>query len=814
MKMVVLLISKEPKRLGLGLVVFFVERRRNMGIFLDSFIKTMPKIQQKALRNLLNMDKGNPEKLTRKEFEDQIIKFEGETREAITKQKYQFIPQDEQLDSKLHNKGMSAIQEDLFLFYQLSETLDSHIKDHQYLSSSEMTTLLKVVEDIELRVEEIERLTQSVNKLNEYIIEDMRVPKLLETDQNVIYQIVGNKESASTDQRGLTLKPKQAEDQLISSYGEIQGKINVNGTAPSIYHKDNTIEKALDSSLESYWMYHAMTDTPIVSNTKTNWLSGNSYKESDGLVVEIEIRLDKVMSLSSITLKPFAAYPLELYGVYLYSNRDYAGERTVVLHYDNAITFSKELKLDFASQAVGSVIIVLRQKSYTRESYIMNTEDIRNQELWHALTTDESLVEHLKDPGETIEEFNLKQQMTGFSLYKQIVEEWADKINDHNTKVAIEDILDSIRKGISPANYQINYSLLPDEEGKKRDVFQEVRKYSYIIGLYQISFMSEEYYQESTTLTKELPLSINLNRITLEVDEEHIYRQLPFGDRMQLSDIQYDFAVSGLAWRPILPTTYKRVENEILSVAPIKGESPVFKEVFFIALALRFKLAAKNDIQLKRNGETLPNDSFVISEDRKHIGIKSMYYMPAAIFSVSYLPSRDSYTIAVDDLLTTRNAIPYTDEKGQLGENFEDVTFSQPIELQYTPYIPKKSYIEVSEKDGSIIGLSKPVSDVIVWCDGHYMHNITNYVSGSYDPNDLQLNDGYSFAQIGNKIYLGQPEGVTHFEKVKVDYNYKIMNMRMRIVMKRGSYENVAQTPILKKYTIVAENKNTIGEIQ
>lgn len=774
----------------------------------------MPKIQQKALRNLLNMDKGNAQRLTREELEARIINFEAETQNAITKQKYQFMPQGEMLDSKLHNTSMSAIEEDLFLFYQLSETLDGHIKDHHYLSASEMAALLKIVENIHLRAEEIELLTHSTNKLNEYIIEDMRLPRLMETNKETIYHIIGNTEDAHLDQRGLTLKPKRAEDQLISSYGEIQGKITMNGTAPAIFHKDNGIEKALDSSMDSYWLYHAMTDTPIVSNTKTNWLSGNNYQNAEGLFVEIEMRLDKVLALSSITLSPFAPYPLELYGLYLYDNRDYAGTRTTIIDAKQKLVFHKQLKVDFASQPVGSIIIVLRQKSYTRESYIMNQQDIRNQELWQALTTDERLVEHLKEPGESIEEFNLKQQMTGFTMYRELVDKWAKQLNDHNTKQVIDAMLDSIRNGLSPDHYDIDYTLLPDEEGKEREKYQEVRKYSYMIGLYQISFLSEEYYQESTALTKELPLSLNLNRVTLEVEEEHIYRQLPFGEKRQLSDIQYDFAVSGLTWRPILPINHKRVENEILSRGPIKGESPVFKEVFFIALALRFKLAAKNDIQLKRNGEPLPNDSFVISEDRKHIGIKSLYYMPAAIFSVSYLPSRESYIVAVDDLLTTNKAIPFTDEKGQLGETFTAVVPGKPITLQHTPYIPKQSYIKVSEKDGTLIPVKKEINDVTVWCDGHFMHNVTNYVSASYDPSDLQLHDGYAFAQVGNTIYLGQPEDVTQFDNVKVDYNYKLMNMRMRITMKRGSYENVAQSPILKKYTIIAENKNTVGVIQ
>lgn len=798
-----------------------------MGKFLEDFLKTMPDIQRSSLKEILDVNKGE---LTT--YERSVVKSQIESlmQRVSTESNFSFSnhSQEEKLNSTNHNLNMEEISFDLRVLFKLLNTIDQYMSNHLNLTSSELQAIQKNINALRKELDRIKLMLKKGDHISDYIHEDFKVPEWAEVDTKQLTPLLKERSNnqlsiehiAQINNEGLVLSSNMIQDQLTTTYGRVMGSINVNRiTQTDSMVKGHEIEQAIDSSLETYWMEHIMTDLPIEGQYSHSLVTGNKYENVGGAIVEVEVQMDHLIPLSDITIHPFTNYPLEVYAIYGWSNRDFSGERYELLSPDKRRSSTEAMTFQFPTVTIGTMVLVLRQVNYTKESYLVRTKDLQNKELWSRLT--EQQVQQFVEGDEDIDQMNVKNQITGFNLYQDAMEKYARNLLENTTERDFQKVLDNVRKGLNPIGTQITFEK-DIIEGQEETTFRELKKYSYIIGAYNISLNSRSYKESSVYITKSLPISVNANRLTLETTETHskVFNKASYTDFTQ-SSIEYYLATSKNPslkdWYAICPLNIKRIESERLMGDLLLNVSSLFRTSVYQVHSLRFKSLSNTQIFLRRNGELLPQTSFAISTDGRKVGIKEEYFAPGSVYTISYVPDKASYYLQTTDL---DNVEPtqYTNGQGEIGERFENIAPGSTVTLSHTPFVvreymlnenKKTKRVEQKEKVNEEADLRLPIH---VWADEVRLLDVTNYASATFDPIDLKQNNGYTFAVINNKIYLGTPNNRAIYERVTVDYRYILMNIRMKAILRRNTNDDDSITPVLKNYTLRVETKDLEGQ--
>lgn len=798
-----------------------------MGKFLEDFLKTMPTIQRDSLKQILEVEKGS---LTA--YERNVVKSQIESLIARVSEdrNYSFKgrQQEGKADSRKHNANMEEISFDLRVLFKLLNTIDQYMSNHLNLTQSELQSIQKSVYALRKELDRIRLLLRKGDHISEYIHEDFKVPEWTEVDRNQLRSLLKGRSNDSLEEsylaqvngEGLVLSTDALQDQLTTSYGRVMGNIQVNRiSVRDSMVKDHDISQAIDSSLETYWMEHIMVDSPIEDQNAFSATTGNKYKGVGGAIVEVEIQLDHLVPLSDITLHPFTNYPLEVYEIHAWSNRDFHGTRHTLVDSSKRRSSTEAMTFQFPTITVGTLVIVLRQVNYTKENFLVNTKDLRDAELWNRLTED--VVEQFVNGEEDIDQMNIRNQITGFSLYQDAMKKYAKELLENVTEKDFDKILESVRKGLTPSHMQLTFDK-DIVEGRPETTYREIKKYSYVIGAYHIALNSRSYKESSVYITKSLPISVNANRLSLDTVEEHLstYKENSYSDSVQ-SSIEYYLTTSknpGLKdWYPLCPMNTKRIEGERLMGDFIPEVSSLFRTSVYQVHSLRFKSLTNTQMFLRRNGDLLPQQAFAISTDGLKIGIKEEYFSPGSIYTVSYVPEHSAYLL---DLKNVSGIDPtqFTNEQGEIGERFQNIIPGQTLSLSYTPLVIRP-YLLNEDKKTKRVEQIEAIQDtpdirlpIHVWADDERLLDVTNYASATFDPDRLHENEGYTFAVINNKIYLGTPYNRAIYKQVTVDYRYILMNIRLKAILRRNTNDDDSVTPILKKYTLRIETKDLEGQ--
>lgn len=797
-----------------------------MGKFLDDFLKTMPDIQRSSLKEILEVDKGG---LT--VYEREVVRNQIETlmRRAESESNFSFQNhrQEKKTNSTSHNLNMEEIGFDLRVLFKLLNTIDQYMSNHLNLTNSELQAIQKNIHALRKELDRIKLVLKKGDHISEYIHEDFNVPEWAESDVKQLSSLLKGRSNnllsldhiAQTNNEGLVLATNALQDQLTTSYGHVMGHITVNRiTQSDSMVSDHGIEQAIDSSLETYWMEHIMTDMPIEGQYAHSLLTGNQYEGIGGAIVEVEVQMDHLIPLSDITIHPFTNYPMEVYAIYAWSNRDFSGERYELLSPEKRRSSTEAMTFQFPTVTVGTVVMVLRQANYTKETFLIRTKDLHNRELWSRLSA-HSVQQYTE--GEDIDQMNIRNQMTGFSLYQDAMDKYAKELLENTTERDFQKVLDNVRKGLNPTGTQITFDK-GIVEGQPETTFREIKKYSYVLGAYNISFNSTAYKESSVYVTKSLPISVNTNRLTLETKESHhkIFDKETHSDSVQ-SSIEYYITTSKNPklkdWYPICPLNIQRIESERLTGDFLTEKNSLFRSAVYQVHSLRFKSLSNTQIFLRRNGQLLPKESFSVSTDGLKVGIKEEYFLPGAIYTISYVPDHTSYYLQVSDL---QNVEPtqYTSEQGEIGERFRNVPPGHVLTLSNTPFVVRE-YLLKEDKKNKRVEQKEDIQQaqdlrlpLHVWADDVRLVDVTNYASATFNPEDLKQNNGYTFAVINNKIYLGTPNDRAIYEQVTVDYRYILTNIRLKAILRRNTNDDDSITPVLKSYTLRVETKDLEGQ--
>lgn len=806
-----------------------------MSKFLNDFLITMPETQRKKIIELLEIQQKAGLIRSSQEFQIELERLLLKINEQNGGPTFQAIPQSEDMNSRSFNKNMEAIAFDLSVLFEASSTIDRLMSENQQLSRSLLSGIKKNLHMLQGKIDRHKLLIKNADNFIDSIHESFQSPEYTETNEKELEALrksrfdkpLGAIYHAEQVGKALQLAGVETIDQLKTNYGRKLAKIQVtNRIGHSNNHPQNNIEKAIDGSFDTYWAENILVDQPILQDVNHLW--GYQYEgiPKDGSICEVEILLNGITTVSDVHFDPFCDYPLEIVSIYGYETEDSGGKRYELIspHHSNPHQRSQKsvhrMTFQFPSVSISKLHILLRQENYVKENYIVNEEELKNEELWRSLSS-KAISDDFKKPNETIASFDKKNEVTGWSVYLEKLKEWASSVNQTSLVESAKKAMNTIQMGDYKNPFLLKLqSLSPNKEVPKElsTSWKAVNKLSYLYGAYDISVFGRKYQRESIYITKPLPLSSSTVRISLDTDEKHhdldIGSELGVSEQTRVTDIEYYLThkknPTATDWVPILPIHKKYVRGELLSGDLITTEYPEFQSHesagdVLIKYSFRFPVASKETVVLRRNGIPMNPSTYVITDDGKKIAIFSKYYMASSIYTVDYQPTEEAFIYD----LHRKNEIPptqYIDQNGETGEVFSKADHNRSVTLHHKPYLFREKLFHYHKKEQryeqkEVTG-KDPEYPVVVRVNGEEYLNITNYVTNSYNVKDLEKNEGKTFAQIGNQLIFGAPNDQRPLENITVDYYYVATDIRMKAILRRNTTEDESITPSLYSYHI------------
>ncbi|WDI05095.1 hypothetical protein PUW25_26355 (plasmid) [Paenibacillus urinalis] len=811
-----------------------------MSNYLDQFLSTLPQTQKQKLMELLELKQREGYIKSDTEFQAELERLLKVLDSVNATPTFQGRHQTGKTDSKSYNSNLEEIAFDLSTLFEASNQIDSLMDDNQRLSRSMLSDIRKKIYALNAEVEKQALIMKNTDGFVEGVHEQFKAPQYTETSESSLAilrkdrygQYLNNKYSAEIVSDSLQLASFETIDQLKNPYGRKLASIQVLNRIGTVATNNNhPISNAIDGSQETFWAEVILADDVITQNISDLWTHDYEGYEMDGAMCELEIRLNGITTVSEISLDPYASYPLEIVAIHGYESSDYAGKtyKLVTPNHENPHQRSKksvgQMTFQFPSVDVAKIRILLRQENYVKENYLVNVDEQNNMELWNKIAGSAELMQlgtdaiaDQREPGETIAEFDKKNQLTGWSQYLTALQEWAEKQGDKAKSVlsAAKSAMEQVRMG----NYQnpmmlalrsisANTNQATVDEGTLSQQYIAANKLSYLYGLYNVSITGRKYLQRSIYVSQGLPVSGNVKRMSLVTEEKHHDMDLENGDKARITDVEYYISYKKnpepTAWHPIMPADKDYVRGELLLGSSVGGDDYLLQNT--INFSFRFPVISKDTVAVRRDGVPIGGDQYVITDDGKRIGIRQSFYSASSIYTVDYKPVSEAYYVDVD--AETVQPMQYINLQGETGEYFNGVNANNTITLQHTPYVYRSEIFNYDSQndrytqDSSQLSMDKLYYPVIVRVGGAEYKNITDYASGTYDKNRLQNeNDGRNFAQIGNTLYFPISTFDGELKDIVVDYYYLTTDVRLKAILRRNSagYESV--TPSVYSWSI------------
>lgn len=814
-----------------------------MSKFLDDFLITMPTTQRKKLMELLDLKRKEGLIRSNHELEAELERLLRDIENRQGGPTFKARTQSGQTDSKSFNSNMEEISFDLMTLFEASSTIDRLMADNKHLSRSLLSNIKKQIFSLQAKLERYKMLMKNTDGFIDGIHETFVSPEYTEVDEKALQSLrkdrfdkyLDGNYSAEHIGDALQLAGVETIDQLKTNYGRRLARVEIlNRTGHASQNPNHGIEMAIDGSLDTYWAESILVDQPITQSINDLWKNDYSAFPKDGAICELQITLNGITTVSDIHFDPFCAYPLEVISIYGYETEDMGGKvhELISPNHVNPHQRSKksvnQMTFQFPSVDVSVLRILIRQENYVKENYLVNTDEVKNMELWHKLSSSPELIEDYKNPNETIAEFDKKNEVTGWTVYLEKLTEWAKSVNENGLVEAAKKAMETVRMGDykNPMLLKLQ-ALSPDKQMNENNELAKswsaVNKLSYLYGAYNISVFGRKYRSQSIYLTKPLPLSTNASRVSLHTTEKH--HDLEIGpevkdtltgsgqprDTARITDIEYYLThkknPTATDWKPILPAGKQYVQGELLMGDLIQGTPAEFSGLNLVTYSFRFPVVSDKSVVLRRNGVVMNPSTYIISEDGRKIGIHQKFYAASSIYTVDYKPTDDAWFYVLDESAGI-TPTQYIDKNGETGEFFSQADVNNSITLKHKPYLFRKDLFSYHEKENTYeqdqerLSSLAPEFPMIIRVNGEEFQNITNYATNAYDPERLQENEGKAFAQVGTSIVFGKPIDGSRIENINVDYYYVATDIRMKAILRRNSVEDESVTPALYDYHI------------
>ena len=219
----------------------------------------------------------------------------------------------------------------------------------------------------------------------------------------------------------------------------------------------------------------------------------DEYLPAGGAYVKLAVTLQAPQPVSEITITPFTVYPLEVVSVLYEEDIETYRPRKEIIFQQKPQPSTKTIVLTFPTIIAKRITIILCQKNYTINKYLIRESEVHKKELWDKISLREAEVTlDVNDNGlETVEESNIMKwtgwdaYLKAYEKYKKDLDEWKKAMEEYKKKM--DERLAKIKEAEeAEKNYNKAMSKWRAEyEQAKKKYNQKVKQYEDQLELYQ-----------------------------------------------------------------------------------------------------------------------------------------------------------------------------------------------------------------------------------------------------------------------------------------------------------------------------------------
>lgn len=441
-------------------------------------------------------------------------------------------PQTGRTDSTSINRSMQEVDYDLQVLFAHLLKIDATLSKHQTLNQSVIQSVKLAVKKLKDELNHLEdRLTLGAGP--DTHTEAFRDPSAFEPDQALYGVPEANRAALDLDREGVKLPVVFTENSLVSPTGLKLARIAITRQLGGAFRAANSqtgVEKAIDTSLDTFWSETVLVNEPIRITVQEA-----AYTAHHGALCELEIGFDLATVINEISFSPFAEYPVTIGAVLGYTT-DNATDTPVLLVGET--TLHETAVFSFPDTAVKLLRIVLNQVHYTKADLLVSTKAQR--------TAAQMLAEAPADPDD-IDAGDMIFAPVAVTRYEQ-------------------------EPSLLALHRQMATQEEPDIERlmalQNEDRIIPVSKYAYSYGMADIGVKRREYAGMGVFVSSPIPVKSSVRGIRLEVAEE----------RPEGTDIEY-FVSTGGDWLKAAPgVTLDLVESRRSSDGTIIPSRTLYRQ--------------------------------------------------------------------------------------------------------------------------------------------------------------------------------------------------------------------------------------------
>lgn len=693
----------------------------------------------------------------------------------------------EETDADKINASYEEFQIDIMSAFSQINKVDQTVSRHQQLNQGIINNLKLTVKKIGDSMRRYERLAD-YRSSEEIVMESFRDSNSIEGDELLYTERDGSLVPAATrahldiDREALRLPVIYAHNKLIGNSGIRLGSIHITkqlgGGLIRIQNPENKVEKAIDTSMETFWSETIMVDSPIRVE-----MGPNFYDIKRGAMCELLVVFDTMSQVNQLSFTPFTEFPMQIVAVQYYQGDDVNEAPREIIAPQLASrglgsqSTTEPIVYQFNDIQAKRIRIILNQVHYTKTDFVADDKASEQLMLWFSSKEE-------VDPRDVV------AQTKWYYGFKPL---YANKAERKRGYHYFSKALAGIDPGLD--------SLVGEKEVKTATA---VSKYSYSYGLYNLGITQNAYHNVGVYVSKPMLVEGNIKSIGIETEEEHPYVA---ADIAPFTDIEYYITnmetPNNDEWYPIMPSNKTRIDSELLA--------PVFDSGRYKA-KLRFLPDTDDYLLVRKDGVEIWQEwgDYVVQDDV----ITIHNYDPSSLYTCTYRPVEESQKID----FVAKHTIAGVVVPNRSVEEYHGTNSNAEIELNYYPFTDKNK-LNAQPTGWNPSFLSNeflPITVKVILPTGFHIDqpfsekeqdtvvivNRTDYFNptvGMLEPFNPETFN-YQYMVAGKKILFNTK--LPADARIIVEYPYIVGKIRMKAILRRTLNYFYGLSPILKEYTV------------
>lgn len=175
----------------------------------------------------------------------------------------------------------------------------------------------------------------------------------------------------------------------------------------------------------------------VVPGTETEVVETTEVLEAGGTYVKMQVVLERPSPVSEITINPFAKYPLELVSImYEEDIETYHPRKELLIEGKKPAASTSSMTIKFPAITAKRFTIILRQKNYLKNTYLVQQGDVEKRELWDKISQREGDVTlDMQDGLETVSGKEIAQY-SGWNIYLDALRKYENQLEGWKQQLA------------------------------------------------------------------------------------------------------------------------------------------------------------------------------------------------------------------------------------------------------------------------------------------------------------------------------------------------------------------------------------------